>query len=67
MNGQNNYYVPRLLSEDEMCALSLKAMKIGQNANFVLLGRGTMIEFYKENRHEQGTKRKNKSQEVRER
>lgn len=52
MRENNQYYVPRHLNEDEMCTIALKAMKIGQNCTFALLGAGTMIEFYKDKKYE---------------
>lgn len=52
MNKQNIHYVPRHLSEDEMCTIALKVMKMGQGCNFALLGKGTMLEFYKDKRYE---------------
>ncbi len=52
MKENQQYYVRRFLSEDEMCAISLKAMKMGKSCTFALLGAGTMIEFYKDKQHE---------------
>lgn len=59
MRENQQYYVPRHLSEDEMCTIALKAMKVGQNCTFALLGLGTMIEFYKDKKYE-SEERKNR-------